>query len=268
MDLSTMTLAEIRQLVKDSAGGRSLPEKELLLALSSDGRAGVREIYTRLQRQRRLFLKEAGRLDHLLLYENRLAAGGIESVAGVDEAGRGPLAGPVLAAAVILPPGARISEINDSKRLSPEKREALALQIKKISRAWAVGMSTVDEILRLNIYRASMLAMRRALEGLNTVPGHVLVDGFAIPDLELPQTPIVGGDGKSASIAAASILAKVTRDDLMDRIHLRYPQYGFDRHRGYATPDHIQALRRYGPCPLHRQGFRPVRELWEQENNE
>ncbi len=205
--------------------------------------------------------KENDRLDHLHLYEKRLASLGVEAVAGVDEAGRGPLAGPVAAAAVILPAGVRIYELNDSKRLSAAKRKALALQIKKISVAWAVGMSTVEEIDKLNIYHASVLAMRRALADLGVVPGHVLVDGFGIPELHLPQTGITGGDGKSASIAAASILAKVARDELMESAHIMYPRYGFDRHKGYATPGHVQALRRYGPCPLHRRGFAPVREL-------
>ncbi|MCL6611854.1 MAG: ribonuclease HII [Peptococcaceae bacterium] len=255
-----MTVAEIRQLVRDSASS-GLAAEELLRALSCDPRAGVRNMAGMLEKQRRLFLEEQKRLENLYLYEDRLAALGMEAVAGVDEAGRGPLAGPVAAAAVILPRGARIHELNDSKRLSPAKRKALALEIKKISKAWAVGMSTVEEIQELNVHRASMLAMRRALEGLETEPGHVLVDGFAIPDLGFPQTAIVGGDGKSASIAAASILAKVARDDLMELAHFLYPEYGFDRHKGYPTPDHVEALRRYGPCPLHRQGFGPVREF-------
>lgn len=271
MDLSAMTLAEIRQLVKESvcseSGVSGLPGDDLLQALSSDTRAGVRKLYLALEKQCQSLLKEKSRIEDLYLYENRLAAGGIEMVAGVDEAGRGPLAGPVAAAAVILPPGVRIYELNDSKRLSPAKRKALALQIKKISVAWAVGMSTVEEIHQLNIYHASMLAMRRALTDLKVVPGHVLVDGFAIPNLELPQMNIIGGDGISASIAAASILAKVTRDELMESIHFLYPQYGFDRHKGYPTPDHIRALRRYGPCPLHRRGFAPVKELSDQVNN-
>ncbi len=255
-----MTVAEIRQLIKDS-GEAGLPPGSLLQALATDPRAGVRNLYRALEKQRRLFLEEQERLDGLYRYENRIAARGAKAVAGVDEAGRGPLAGPVAAAAVILPPGARLNELNDSKRLSPAKRKALALEIKKISKAWAIGMSTVEEIYRLNIHQASMLAMRRALEGLAEIPDYVLVDGFAIPDLSLPQSGIVGGDAKSASIAAASILAKVARDELMDLADYLYPRYGFGRHKGYATPDHIEALRRFGPCPLHRRGFSPVREL-------
>jgi ribonuclease HII len=255
-----MTIAEIKQLIKvignESSGGS---EEELLRAVAADPRAGVRNLYHIIEKRRNFVLKEESRLDQLNQYENALTARKIRVVAGVDEAGRGPLAGPVVAAAVILPPGARIYELNDSKRLSPARRKTLALQIKKISWAWAIGVSTVKEILQLNIYHSSLLAMRRAVEGLETVPEHVLVDGFAIPQLGLPQTHIVGGDGKSASIAAASILAKETRDELMELCHLMYPQYGFDRHKGYATPEHIEALRRFGPCPLHREGFRPVK---------
>ncbi|MFZ5648540.1 MAG: ribonuclease HII [Bacillota bacterium] len=258
MDLSKMTVAEIKDLYRAMENSGE-PSDGFLRAMSLDGRAGVRNLYDMILKRRLQLSKEEKRLEELFLYEKKLAAGGVDTVAGVDEAGRGPLAGPVVAAAVVLPPGARIHQLNDSKQLSPAKRKALALEIKKISKAWAIGVSTVNEILQLNIYHASMLAMRRALEGLKLAPGHVLVDGFSIPGLELPQTGIVGGDGKSASIAAASILAKETRDELMELCHYLYPAYGFNRHKGYPTPDHIQALRRYGPCPLHREGFAPVR---------
>ncbi|MFZ5652242.1 MAG: ribonuclease HII [Bacillota bacterium] len=262
MDLSKMTVAEIKELYRAMEDSGE-PADCFFRVMSMDKRAGVRNLCDMIQKRRLQMSKEEKRLEELLLYEKKLAATGVEKVAGVDEAGRGPLAGPVVAAAVILPPGARIYELNDSKQLSPVKRKALALDIKKISKAWAIGVSTVSEILELNIYHASMLAMRRALVGLKSAPSHVLVDGFSIPGLELPQTGIVGGDGKSASIAAASILAKETRDELMELCHYLYPDYGFDRHKGYPTPDHIRALRRFGPCPLHREGFAPVkRECW------
>ncbi|KJR99635.1 MAG: hypothetical protein VR68_08865 [Peptococcaceae bacterium BRH_c4a] len=252
-----MTVAEIRQLYRalEQSGDQG---SNLLQAMSRDSRVGVRQLYDTLQKRRLQVINEEKRLEDLLCYEKRLWASGVELVAGVDEAGRGPLAGPVVAAAVILPPRVRIYQLNDSKQLSPAKRKALAFQIKN-SGAWAIGVSTVKEILNLNIYHASMLAMRRALAGLKGDPGHVLADGFAIPALELPQTHIIGGDGKSASIAAASIIAKETRDELMELCHHLYPRYGFDRHKGYATAGHIEALRRYGPCPLHREGFAPVR---------
>ena len=257
MDLSAMTIAEIKQLYisLEQSGDQGL---NFLQSMSRDSRIGVRELYKVMLKKRQQLIKEEKRLEDLLLYEKRLWAGGVELVAGVDEAGRGPLAGPVVAAAVILPTRVRIHQLNDSKQLSPAKRKALALQIKN-SGAWAIGVSTVNEILDLNIYHASMLAMRRALKYLKSRPEHVLVDGYAIPALELPQTNIIGGDGKSASIAAASIIAKETRDELMELCHHLYPLYGFNRHKGYATADHIEALRRYGPCPLHREGFAPVR---------
>jgi ribonuclease HII len=254
-----MTVAEIRKQVESLLEGSGSPGEDLLQALASDPRAGVGKLYGMLMRRRLRVDAEEQRLEALFSYEKGLAAEGINLVAGVDEAGRGPLAGPVVASAVILPLQARIYDLNDSKQLSPSKRKALAIRIKKISKAWAIGVSTVNEILELNIYHASLLAMKRALQGLKLLPGHVLVDGFAIPGLELPQTPIVGGDAKSASIAAASILAKETRDELMELCHFLYPQYGFDRHKGYGTADHIRALRLYGPCPLHRADFGPVK---------
>lgn len=260
MDLTALTVAEIRQLLDGDPQG---PAEDLLQAMSQDSRAGVRELCRRFEKRRQQLLKEQKRLEELYFYESRLADRGIKAVAGVDEAGRGPLAGPVVAAAVILPLYPRIPGLNDSKQLTSAKRKALVLEIKKISEAWAVGVSTVGEIQQLNIYRASLLAMKRAVEGLKTLPGHILVDGFTIPHLEFPQTHIIGGDAKCASVAAASILAKVSRDELMELCHFMYPQYGFDRHKGYATPDHIQALHLYGPCSLHRRGFSPVSELLE-----
>ena len=268
MDLSAMTVAEIRKQMEILVEGCGSPGEDLLKALASDPRTGVRNLYSMLERRRLRISAEEQRLDALFRYEKNLANEGIHLVAGVDEAGRGPLAGPVVASAVILPPEARIYELNDSKQLSPAKRKALAVKIKKISEAWAIGVSTVNEILELNIYHASLLAMRRALEGLKLLPGHVLVDGFAIPGLPLPQTHIVGGDAKSASIAAASILAKESRDELMGLCHFLYPQYGFDRHKGYGTADHIRALSLYGPCPLHREGFGPVKREMRSEKLE
>lgn len=261
MDLSGMTVAEIKQLLKSLDANSGAPGEELLAAMLTDTRTGVRNLCRMLEKKHLLLLKEEERLEGLNFYEERFWNSGNQALAGVDEAGRGPLAGPVVAASVILLPGVRIYNLNDSKMLTPVKRKALAAQIKTMSRAWAIGVSTVNEILQLNIYKASMLAMRRSLEGLRIMPKHVLVDGFAIPCLEWPQTGIIGGDRKSASIAAASILAKETRDELMELYHFMYPQYGFNHHKGYATTEHISALRRYGPCPIHRQGFGPVREV-------
>ncbi len=180
-------------------------------------------------------------------------------VCGVDEAGRGPLAGPVYAAAVILDPAHPVEGIDDSKKLSPRRREALALMIKDRARAWAVASSSVEEIDSINILQASLLAMQRAVQALAIAPQRVLVDGLHRPSLAMPAEAIVRGDATVAEIAAASILAKVARDEAMRVLHGQYPQYGFDRHKGYPTALHLEALRRHGVSIAHRRSFAPVR---------
>jgi ribonuclease HII len=180
-------------------------------------------------------------------------------ICGVDEAGRGPLAGPVYAAAVILDDGKPIADVADSKTLSPRKREALALEIKTCARAWAIAAATVKEIDRINILQASLLAMRRAIAALPIRPRHALVDGQHCPKLSISATAIVRGDSLVPAISAASILAKTARDAHMTRLHRRYPQYGFDRHKGYATPEHLEALARHGAAPIHRRSFAPLK---------
>jgi ribonuclease HII len=185
-------------------------------------------------------------------------------VAGVDEAGRGPLAGPVCAAAVILDPSRLIPGIDDSKRLSVARREALEAEIRDHAIAWSVAWASVEEIDRINILQASLLAMTRAVQGLDPVPARALVDGNRVPTgLPCPARAIVGGDGEVAAIGAASILAKVARDRLLGELDLAYPGYGFAGHKGYPTKAHIEALRRLGPCPEHRRSFGPVRAVIE-----
>ncbi|MDR3159556.1 MAG: ribonuclease HII [Zoogloeaceae bacterium] len=179
-------------------------------------------------------------------------------VCGIDEAGRGPLAGPVVAAAVLLDPQTPIAGLDDSKKLSAKRRAALALEIREKALAFAVAVASVEEIDAINILQASLLAMRRAVAGLALVPAAAAVDGNRPPKLAMPVTTVVQGDGKIAAIAAASILAKTTRDALMLDLHRYYPQYGFDRHMGYPTAAHLTALRRHGPCPAHRRSFAPV----------
>ncbi len=179
-------------------------------------------------------------------------------VCGIDEAGRGPLAGPVVAAAVILDPARPIAGLNDSKKLSEKKREALAGEIREKALAWAVAEASVEEIDRLNILHASLLAMQRAVASLSVRPERALVDGNRCPALPMPAEAVVKGDGKIASIAAASILAKTVRDHGMQALHQRYPQYGFDRHMGYPTPAHFAALEALGASPVHRKSFAPV----------
>ena len=182
-------------------------------------------------------------------------------VCGVDEAGRGPLAGPVFAACVILRADDLIEGLADSKVLSAKRRVELAVQIRSRATAWAIASATAEEIDRVNILQASMLAMRRAVEQLTIEPDEVLVDGLHCPDLGFPARAIVDGDALVAEISAASILAKTARDALMLEMHERYPDYGFARHKGYPTRDHLEALRRFGPCPIHRRSFAPVRSL-------
>jgi ribonuclease HII len=180
-------------------------------------------------------------------------------ICGVDEAGRGPLAGPVYAAAVILDPAVIIAGLADSKVLKPETRERLAAEIRTHATAWAVGSASVDEIDRINILQASLLAMRRAVEALHVLPDEVLVDGDKVPTLTIAARAIVRGDATVAEISAASILAKTARDAEMVALHQRYPQYRFDQHKGYSTPAHLAALQRHGACPVHRRSFAPVR---------
>ena len=182
-------------------------------------------------------------------------------VCGVDEAGRGPLAGPVVAAAVILDLSNPIFGLNDSKKLSAKRREALAIEIRAKALAWAVAEASVEEIDRINILQASLLAMQRAVNALGIAPERALVDGNRCPKLPCPAEAIIGGDGKVASIAAASILAKTVRDAGMLELHQRYPQYGFDRHMGYPTALHLESLQEYGVSPIHRRSYAPVARL-------
>lgn len=196
-------------------------------------------------------------------FERRLWQHGYRLVAGVDEAGRGPLAGPVVAAGVILRPGCFLPGLDDSKRLTAGQRERLLPLIMESAVAWRVSMASVAEIDRYNIAQAVFLAMRRVVARLATPPDHLLVDGFPIPGLSLPQKGIVGGDGLSNSIAAASILAKVYRDRVMGVYGRLYPGYGFEIHKGYPTVAHREAIARFGPCLLHRRSFRLLPEAWQ-----
>jgi ribonuclease HII len=189
--------------------------------------------------------------------ENALRRLGLARVAGVDEVGRGCLAGPVVAAAVVLDPDAHVAGLADSKLVPPDEREALAVVIRVRALAWAVAVVDAAEIDRLNIHRASLQAMRDAVGAIAPLPDAVLVDGFRIPDLAIPQRGIVKGDRRCAAIAAASIVAKVARDRLMHDLHALDPRYGYDRHKGYATAEHLDAVGRYGYSAAHRRTFRP-----------
>jgi ribonuclease HII len=184
---------------------------------------------------------------------------GVATLCGVDEAGRGPLAGPVVAGAVILRPDARLPGVDDSKRLTPAERLEAVARVREGALGHAVVAIDSLVIDRVNIRQATFLAMRQAVSNLTLVPELVLIDGFPVPELLIRQEPVFGGDRRSLAIAAASILAKVHRDALMDEYHRLFPEYGFDHHRGYCTADHLDALRRHGPCPIHRRSFAPTR---------
>ncbi|MDR1726416.1 MAG: ribonuclease HII [Acidobacteriota bacterium] len=210
-------------------------------------------------------LRERERLERLLAFERGVRDEGFRRIAGVDEAGVGPLAGPVVAAAVVLPEGCMVRGVDDSKRISkPERREELEAAIKEVALAWGVGRAEAEEIDSLNIYRAGLLAMRRAVERLAETsgepPDYLLIDARRIPGLGIPQRGIIRGDALSMSIAAASILAKTARDRHMLEMDALYPGYGFARHKGYPTKEHIKALRGRGPCAIHRRSFAPVKE--------
>lgn len=213
-------------------------------------------------------LIEQERLHRLTSFEREARSEGYHHIAGIDEAGRGPLAGPVLAAACIIPEGVFFEGINDSKQLSPVQRrrlyEALTAHPEVV---WGVGISTVDEIDRINIYQATIVAMQRALDALRVLPDYLLVDGMKLSYRNLPAQKIIKGDELSQSIAAASVIAKETRDELMVEMHKRWPGYGFDQHKGYGTPKHLEALQQLGPCPEHRRSFDPVRESLSARDN-
>lgn len=188
-------------------------------------------------------------------YEKQAASRGCRAVCGIDEAGRGPLAGPVCAAAVILPPGCEIPGLDDSKKLTEKKRELLFPLITQKALAYGIGWASVEEIDQINILQATFLAMARAVEALQTPPDWAMVDGNRMPPLPVPGETIVKGDGKSASIAAASILAKVSRDRVLRQMDGQYPQYGFAKHKGYGTKAHYEAIKAYGVLPVHRKSF-------------
>ena len=197
--------------------------------------------------------KELQRLDGMLSYEREYSS--LAPLCGIDEAGRGPLAGPVAAAAVILPENCRILYLNDSKKLSPARRDALFDEIREKAVSFSVAVVPAARIDEINILQATYEAMRKAVDGLSVVPGALLNDAVTIPGLPFRQIPIVKGDAKSLSIAAASVLAKVTRDRMMEEYDRLYPEYGFAKHKGYGTAQHIAALKEYGPCPIHRRSF-------------
>ncbi|MGV3625481.1 MAG: ribonuclease HII [Archangium sp.] len=240
--------------------GAALPSG-LIASLESDPREGAQKLVAALKKRQAENRAEGQRLRHMLKFEKELWAEGFVHIAGVDEAGMGPCAGPVCAGAAILPQGYKLKGLDDSKKiLDEEERLELAEAVKRDALAWAIGWAQVDEIDTINIYQAGLLAMRRALEGLKIAPHYVLVDARKIPGIAQPQRGIIKGDAQSLSIAAGAILAKTTRDTLMTELDAKHPGYGFASHKGYPTPVHLDAIDRLGVLDFHRRSFAPVRK--------
>lgn len=250
------TLAAIRSLYVD--GERPLPS-ELEAALRADPRSGARAILAAIDRRRHAHRAEGQRLRHLLRFEQEIWATGVTRIAGVDEAGMSPLAGPVVAGAVILPVGFKLAGVDDSKKLDAKERARLVIEIKASAVAWAVGIVEPEEIDHINIYRAGLLAMRRAIEALSPAPEHLLIDARKLREVPIPQRAIIHGDALSFSIAAASIVAKTTRDGMMEELDRVYPGFGFAKHKGYPVAEHVAAIAKLGVCAVHRRSFAPVR---------
>jgi ribonuclease HII len=253
------SIPELKTMFIDRA--RSVP-RGLVEALESDSRQGAQHLAKRIRERWRSNRSEGQRLHSLLRFEIELWTEGYSLVAGVDEAGMAPLAGPVVAGAVILPQHYKLRGLNDSKKiLDAETRDEMAKQIKRDAVCWSFGFAEVQEIDRLNIYHAGLLAMQRAFQGLRCLPDFVLVDARRIPNCPSPQRGIIHGDALSATIAAASIIEKTTRDAHMIALDSLYSGYGFASHKGYPTPEHCRALKDLGALPIHRRSFARVREV-------
>src|SRR2546421_1626428 len=258
-ELLAKSIPDLKQRYLDRA--RPVP-KGLVEALEYDSRQGAHHLAKQIRERWRKNRAEGQRLHNLLRFEIDLWAQGFNLIAGVDEAGMAPLAGPVIAGAVILPRNYKLKKLNDSKQILDESvRSELAEQIKQDAVVWAVGRAEVEEIDTLNIYHAGLLAMRRAVEGLGSQPDFVLVDARRIPHCTHPQRGIIKGDTLSASIAAASIIAKTTRDAIMTEFDSLHPGYNFKTHKGHPTPEHCRRLKELGATPIHRRSFARVREV-------
>lgn len=253
-----LPLDEIRRRYFTARG--SVPPPRVRAALAADIRSGAGVLLARARARLRRRRREQRDYHRLLQHENELWRRGIEPIAGVDEAGMGPLAGPVIAAAVVLSPQNRFLGLDDSKVLTATRREALYVQILASAVAWGVGHATAEEVDDCNVYQAGLAAMKRAVAALPCRPQHLLVDARTVPGFSGQQDALVHGDAISASIAAASVIAKVTRDRIMEKYDTEYPDYGFARHKGYGTRAHRRALARFGPSPIHRKSFQ-VRDM-------
>jgi len=253
-----LSIEEIRERYLDK---NELVSARILNRLQRDARQGVQRLYAALKKRYERQREERLRLDAMRYFEQLLWKSGVYDIAGVDEVGMGPLAGPVVAAAVMFPPDTTIARVDDSKRLDAPTRAELALEIRTKASGIGVGVASVEDIDTVNIYHAGLLAMRRAVEALPRRPQHVLVDARTVPGVDVPQNMFNKGDGINFSIAAASIIAKTERDAMMAALDREYPGYGFAAHKGYSTPEHRQALQKLGPSAVHRKSFPVMHEL-------
>lgn len=248
----SLTITEIKNILSATDYDRL---SETLDSFRADERSGVIKLIKQFENKYSAHLAELKRLEEITMFEKDLYSKGYKLIAGIDEVGRGPLAGPVVTAAVILPVGCKIEGVNDSKKLTAHKREELSSIIKEKAAAYAFGMASPIEIDDINILQATYRAMRKAIAALNPNADFVLADAVTIPEITVPQRGIIKGDAKSISIGAASIIAKVERDAMMDEYAKIYPEYGFEKNKGYGSAEHIAAIKEYGPCPIHRKTF-------------
>ncbi|MBM7552768.1 ribonuclease HII [Thalassobacillus pellis] len=253
--VNKITIAKVKELL--DAGEIT---ESFLMELQQDERKGIQKLLKTYNRNRQRLIDEEHNYREMMAFEQLQYKKGHTLVAGIDEAGRGPLAGPVVAACVILHKDYYLPGLNDSKQLSKDKRELFYEQICQDAFAYGIGMASSNEIDHYNIYQATKLAMRRSVECLGLIPDHILIDAMTLDGLPCSQQSLIKGDQRSVSIAAASILAKVKRDELMREVHEAYPMYAFRSNQGYATAAHRKALEEYGPSPYHRKSFAPVQE--------
>lgn len=252
MDWSELSIRDIEKIVKNAG---SHEKEEMIKSLQGDNRSGVKSILNKLRKQIECRQREMDRIVSLKKYENMYLKKGAKYIAGIDEVGRGPLAGPVYASAVIFPASCLIEGINDSKKLTPQKRKSLYHIIKENALSCATGCCDEKVIDSINILNATYEAMRQAISKLSIRPHVLLVDGVRVPGTDIFQVPIIKGDSLSFSISAASIIAKVERDEYMESLDDDYPVYNFKSNKGYGTKEHMDAIKKFGPCPLHRKTF-------------
>ncbi len=254
---SRLTVSQVAALL-----AQDTVEENMINILKDDSRISVIRLLQKWQQRQLDHIREKERVQSLYAHERVLKSKGFQRIAGIDEAGRGPLAGPVVIGAVIMPDDYHLTHLNDSKKLTASQRLELYHEIKSVAIAATHIVVDVEEIDQLNIYQATIKGMYAAIAALCPQPDAVLVDAVPLPELEQHSLSLIGGDAISASIAAASIIAKVERDQIMDEMDRQFPGYGFAKHKGYGTSAHIQAIHRQGPCPIHRRSFEPIKS-WE-----